>query len=780
MTEAKSSGRIVSFYSFKGGVGRTMALANVAFLAAMNELRVLVMDWDLEAPGLHHYFRGLLEPDQMAELRSAPGILDLAWEWRNGVDQALGADEIDRQFEFFRSGSPFKRVVRRVYQDEFEEGYLDIIPAGGDMVAVPEPVEYERALAAMSWNELIDRYAGGGLIDALRQWSSSNYDLILVDSRTGLADVAGICTMQLPDAVVLSFVLNRQNIEGVARVASAIRRNRGDELKIWSVPMRVSREGTDEEADATARALRELTRPGRLDRDSTERDLKALLIKAEPNVPFMESLSVFNDTNAALDPLTANIARLASEIVGRPIGIPEIAEQWRDLVSSRLAPTLSTDAYLRQLLTAEPERASRQLHGYVESAISTLVEGDDLADDYVATLAETAIIFEQRSDVHLGGERTDVLNRTIVLLRKMYERDPASWHQLLIAALESSLDSRLYWLAPEDETLALEEIDELLATEVQTLDVIERRVEKRMRAARLYEAIGDPLQSLNASEEALALIKSARQLPESNVTEWKVRRLDALLQRSGAHERLQQPEEAQDVLRKILRSAADLGPSEGGEGQRFTFDASVRLMRLLRANSSDPKEVASLALVAIRSGVPNSPTFLSRIPEIAEAVLTGPSPAKHARELLERAVLPPAMPRAYAQLFGRATSSSARVIEALGALLAAIADAVSVEEGARLAEHAVQVAREATVAAIERTFPLSSRATKSRTRQSASILPSLVDAIRQFIAAAEQYQLTTGQVSPLEELQAMVNDLESRSREATARPLSKPPHTNFQ
>jgi len=62
-------GRIVTFYSFKGGVGRSMALANVGFLAAMNGLRVLVMDWDLEAPGLGYYFRGLVEP-QEARARS--------------------------------------------------------------------------------------------------------------------------------------------------------------------------------------------------------------------------------------------------------------------------------------------------------------------------------------------------------------------------------------------------------------------------------------------------------------------------------------------------------------------------------------------------------------------------------------------------------------------------------------------------------------------------------------------------------------------------------------
>ena len=56
MSDATGSGRITTFYSFKGGVGRSMALANVAFMAAMNRQRVLVMDWDLEAPGLEMYF----------------------------------------------------------------------------------------------------------------------------------------------------------------------------------------------------------------------------------------------------------------------------------------------------------------------------------------------------------------------------------------------------------------------------------------------------------------------------------------------------------------------------------------------------------------------------------------------------------------------------------------------------------------------------------------------------------------------------------------------------
>src|SRR5687767_9721330 len=71
---AEPLGNIVTFYSYKGGTGRSMALANVAWILASNGYRVLVVDWDLEAPGLHRYFAPfLLDPD----LVEADGVIDI-------------------------------------------------------------------------------------------------------------------------------------------------------------------------------------------------------------------------------------------------------------------------------------------------------------------------------------------------------------------------------------------------------------------------------------------------------------------------------------------------------------------------------------------------------------------------------------------------------------------------------------------------------------------------------------------------------------------------------
>ena len=49
-------GTIYTFYSFKGGVGRSMALANVAALLAKWGYSVLVVDWDIEAPGIERFY----------------------------------------------------------------------------------------------------------------------------------------------------------------------------------------------------------------------------------------------------------------------------------------------------------------------------------------------------------------------------------------------------------------------------------------------------------------------------------------------------------------------------------------------------------------------------------------------------------------------------------------------------------------------------------------------------------------------------------------------------
>jgi MinD-like ATPase involved in chromosome partitioning or flagellar assembly len=61
-------GMIVTFYSYKGGVGRTFTMANVAALLSKWGYKTLCIDWDLEAPGLHLYFQPWIKQETQSGL----------------------------------------------------------------------------------------------------------------------------------------------------------------------------------------------------------------------------------------------------------------------------------------------------------------------------------------------------------------------------------------------------------------------------------------------------------------------------------------------------------------------------------------------------------------------------------------------------------------------------------------------------------------------------------------------------------------------------------------
>ena len=55
---------------------------------------------------------------------------------------------------------------------------------------------------------------GGYIIEELRNEWRSEFDFVLVDSRTGVTDIGGICTIQLPDILVLVFTATWQSLNG--------------------------------------------------------------------------------------------------------------------------------------------------------------------------------------------------------------------------------------------------------------------------------------------------------------------------------------------------------------------------------------------------------------------------------------------------------------------------------------------------------------------------------------------------------------------------------------
>lgn len=466
-----------------------MALANVAFLAATNGYKVLVMDWDLEAPGLPYYFRGLLEAPEARALKESPGILNLVWDWIASLRGATTAAETKAVFSRFDDTDVFERYVRAVLDTHITsggdpgQGQLDFINAGSPQIMTPEPRDYVDALAHFSWPEFFTDYAGGSVLENLRAWAKRNYDFILIDSRTGLADVSGICTTQMPDAVALCFILNRQNIDGVARVSAAIRNRRQDEIELYAVPMRVSAKGTAEEEDARARGIMELSKIGGFSAEAVTDDFRLLAVRAADNVPYYETLSPVIATDLITDPLTFNYVRLASRLLDTTLELPEISSDWIELVRRRLQPRHATIEYITKLTSADTGRAIAELETLIESAFDTVMDGGDLSDDYVKALVEAALFLVSRGETPF--EAIDMLHRTLDLLRALADADPEKWRSVLSTTIERHIETLSFYLDPDEELALLEELDGLLA-EANTVATRLRRLESRRRAARLY------------------------------------------------------------------------------------------------------------------------------------------------------------------------------------------------------------------------------------------------------------------------------------------------------
>jgi tetratricopeptide (TPR) repeat protein len=179
-----------------------MALANIAFrLANTHALRVLAVDWDLEAPGLHEFFG--LSAEEMSKAR---GVLDFLLEWRDAIKSNAAAPPDVRSW--------FLPVTKQPYAPR--HGSLALLPAG----RMDE--DYNTRLGRFSWRLFYKRHRGGVAIETLREQLVESADIVLIDSRTGLTDAGGICTIQLPDSVVLMSAPNEQSLLGTEQVARGI------------------------------------------------------------------------------------------------------------------------------------------------------------------------------------------------------------------------------------------------------------------------------------------------------------------------------------------------------------------------------------------------------------------------------------------------------------------------------------------------------------------------------------------------------------------------------
>lgn len=207
-------GEVITFYSYKGGTGRSMLLANTAWQLASVGKRVLLIDWDLEAPGLHRYFKPFLGDDP--ELRDQEGVIEWITDYWDAFQDEPDAEVRRLVMDF---ADP-RHYVRKLETGNHLSGGIDLLCAGR------QNREYARAVADFDWTRLFEKLRGEEFIEEAKRILAGpgGYDYILVDSRTGVSDTSGFCTVLLADTLVVCFTYNNQSVIGASQIARDIKR----------------------------------------------------------------------------------------------------------------------------------------------------------------------------------------------------------------------------------------------------------------------------------------------------------------------------------------------------------------------------------------------------------------------------------------------------------------------------------------------------------------------------------------------------------------------------
>jgi MinD-like ATPase involved in chromosome partitioning or flagellar assembly len=377
-----------------------MALANIAILLAQRGHRVLVVDWDLEAPGIEKYFSDL----QLAQ--SGLGLLSLLSDVASGgdpnyVDFTWKASALDGAFEF------------------------SFLHSGRE--ADPE---YFQHLEQFSWRTFFDR-GGGNYLETLRERWLEHFEFVLVDSRTGLSDAGGVCTIQLPDIIVALFTPARQSLFGVRdvmRLAQSARHRLAFDraaLSVIPVPSRVAREQQSftQWMDIFTTELNEFFAEW-LPKESDRRHvLERLTLDHAPGVAHGERIAAFqqDDDCAALVSTYERLTTLLESNLGdvspliatqttvRPTGKVKapVGKGSKVLERYRTRPTLEYEhdlyfSYARSQLTTE----------WVYKHLLPLIQAH-----LELELGEKANVFFDRAEITAGQEWVGVQRRALLQSR---------------------------------------------------------------------------------------------------------------------------------------------------------------------------------------------------------------------------------------------------------------------------------------------------------------------------------------------------------------------------
>ena len=200
--------RRVAFATLKGGVGRSTALTIVAADQARKGRNVLVVDLDLEAPGIGSL---LLSSDRMPSF----GVIDYLVERNFGeVDDVIVSDMVGTSA--LTQGQGLVSVVPAVgtrtlaapgnYLAKLSRAMVEAVGGAGGPVSV-----------AGKLREMLDRLEG-----------ARRYDLVLIDVRAGLAELTAGPLLALDAEVMIFGTAQRQTIQDLSFLMAHLATLTGD------------------------------------------------------------------------------------------------------------------------------------------------------------------------------------------------------------------------------------------------------------------------------------------------------------------------------------------------------------------------------------------------------------------------------------------------------------------------------------------------------------------------------------------------------------------------
>lgn len=229
--------KTITFYSYKGGTGRSLAVANAARYLARLNFKVVALDFDLEAPGLHYKFSANKE----------------------GKPLAVQIGIVDYLHEFITEGSipaSLEKFVLTLAVPGTDQPLLRLIAAGQG----PSP-DYWEKLSHINWHELFYTPDAKGvqLFLDLKQRIADELqpDFLLIDSRTGITEMGGVAATLLADRVICLVMPTLENMEGARAVLRSLKRTRremgGADIELMLALSRLpDMKNTEEESAITA------------------------------------------------------------------------------------------------------------------------------------------------------------------------------------------------------------------------------------------------------------------------------------------------------------------------------------------------------------------------------------------------------------------------------------------------------------------------------------------------------------------------------------------------